>query len=106
MKNEVVTLSAGTRVYFVRTPQDIEAERLRDIASGHTMTCDGETILYSSIASATLPRDTSITITKKSKVEWPTWTKKPKRLTEGLLADAVTDSVGQSRWVVLFCRRV
>jgi hypothetical protein len=89
MKTDTMTLNAGTTVWYLRNPEDIEAQRARDIANGRTMTDDGETILYSKVGSFRLKEDTIIIVTKRSKIEWPTWSRKPKHLTEGLIPTSV-----------------
>ncbi len=84
MKQETITRPSGSYYYYVKTQAEIDALRREDIARGRTMTDDGETILYSKIGGGQLVEDTAVTIIKKRGVEWPTWSKKPAGLYEGL----------------------
>lgn len=81
---ETVALRAGMSYYYVKTPAELESERQRDIASGHTMTDAGETILYEKVARSEFKQATVVTILRKRGVEWPSWRKKPAYLYEAL----------------------
>lgn len=84
MKNETVALKPGMNYYYVKTPGELEAERQADLASGHYMTDDGETILYSKVARSAFDQPTVVTIIKKRGVEWHHWRKRPPHLYEAL----------------------
>lgn len=83
LDRNIFALPAGTQVWYVRTAEEVEAMRAADIALGRTMTDDGETILYSDVGSFLLEEDAVVTVLRRTKVAWPTWSRKPKGLTEG-----------------------
>ena len=84
-RGEVVVLEAARRVWYRRTREEIEAERQSDIARGHNMTDDGETILYSSLGSIVLSEPTTVLVTALTKVPWHSWHNKPSGLTAGVI---------------------
>lgn len=84
MKQETIIRPSGSSYYYVKTEAELEALRRDDIARGRTMTDDGETILYSKVGADRFEVDTAVTITKKRGVPWPTWSRKPAGLYEGL----------------------
>lgn len=103
LDRHVVALPAGTRVWVKHTEAEIEAMREDDRRAGRWCTDDGETILYPHVGSVHLEADTVVTITRRTKVAWDHWTKKPVRLTEGF-ASFQHRGVSHTR-VVLFQRR-
>jgi hypothetical protein len=84
-RGEVVVLEPGRRVWYHKTREEIEAERQRDIARGHVMTDDGETILYSSQGSITFEEPATVLVTALTKVPWHSWHNKPSGLTAGVI---------------------
>lgn len=84
MEHETIIRPKGSRFYYVKSEDDLLAERQADIKVGRVMDSAGESLLYSRIAAAAFPDDTLVVITKKRGIEWPGWTKKPAHLVQGL----------------------
>ena len=89
MKINTMALAAGTKVWFIRTPEELAEMERRDVESGNRLDSAGEPRLYSQVGQTTLTEDTIVLVTKRSKVEWPTWHRKPKHLTEGIITPSL-----------------
>lgn len=81
---EAVLKTKGSKFYYIKSEEDLIAEREADIAAGRVLDDAGEPRLYSKIATSSFPEDTLITITRRRGVPWPHWRKKPTHLVEGL----------------------
>jgi len=81
---EAVVLPGGTRFYYIKTEDELRAEREADVATGQVLDSAGEPRLYSKIASSRFTEDTLATVTRRRGLEWPHWNKKPAHLVEGL----------------------
>jgi len=81
---ETTALLPGKCFWYVKTEEQIEAERQQDRDSGRYYDAAGEPLLYSRIGSGRLNYHTIVTVLKKKNVGWPHWSNKPTRLTEGL----------------------
>lgn len=82
--SETVVRPAGSKFYFIKSDEDLAAEREADIKVGATLDSAGEPKLYSKVASSSFPEDTLVTITRRRRVPWPHWRMKPTHLVEGL----------------------
>lgn len=81
---ETVTRPKGSKFYYVKTADELDAERQADVNVGRFMNDAGESILYSRITSSVFREDTAVCITKRRGIEWPHWSARPTHLVEGL----------------------
>lgn len=82
--NYTLTLPAGTKYWFDRTPEQIDNLRALDAAMGQTFDSAGEPKIYNVTTSRTTKEDIVVTVTKKRGVSWNSWFKKPSYLIEAI----------------------
>lgn len=83
-KKDTIVRPAGTWFWYVKTEEEIERLRVRDLEEGRVLDDAGEPRLYSSVGAEMFSEDTVVMITRRRGVTWPHWTRKPKHLAEGL----------------------
>jgi hypothetical protein len=82
--SNTVVRPTGSKFYYVKSEQELQAEMEADMAVGLTTDSAGEPRLYARIASSRFTEDTPVTITRRRGIPWPHWRKKPPHLVEGL----------------------
>lgn len=81
---DFIEREAGTWFWYIRTQEELDQMAARDRESGDVLDAAGEPRLYAKVGSRMFKEATIVAVTRRRKVPWPHWTRKPKYLVEGL----------------------